>query len=120
MHRPFFDEVTIDLPGVDTPLVIKSTGAPVQPYVASLSVNGQNTAVPVIRHEDIANGGELLFTMSGQPAAWGSSTIAGTGAGTSTDTESTATTGTVRSLFTWLRRELSHSARILWAAMLQA
>ncbi|KAJ3538818.1 hypothetical protein NM688_g6463 [Phlebia brevispora] len=73
---PFFDAVTIDLPGKSTPLVIKSEGAPTKPYVKSLTVNGRDVQVPVITHSDIVNGGVIVFEMSAEPAPWGSATIA--------------------------------------------
>ncbi|KAI0773496.1 glycoside hydrolase family 92 protein [Fomes fomentarius] len=72
---PFFDKVTIDLPGADHPLVISSRGAPRKPYIKSVSVNGRKLDVPVLTHADIAGGGYIVFEMSERPQAWSSSTL---------------------------------------------
>ena len=63
-YSPFYDKVTIDFPGSPKPLVIKAQGAATKKYVKSLRVNGRNVKTPVIKHEDIANGGEIIFDMS--------------------------------------------------------
>ena len=73
--RPFFDKVTIDLPGVHKPLTIISDGASKNSYVQSLQVNGRSVANPIITHADIAKGGTLKFVMSSTPQAWGSPTM---------------------------------------------
>ncbi|KAL4255705.1 Peptide-N(4)-(N-acetyl-beta-glucosaminyl)asparagine amidase [Pleurotus pulmonarius] len=72
---PFFEKVTIDLPGVETPLVITARGAPSEVYVASLSVNGAPVNEPIIFHEQIAHGGEIVFEMSAKPAPWAYNTV---------------------------------------------
>ena len=74
LSRPFFDKVTIDLPGAK-PLVITSTGAPSKPYIKSVTVNGKQLESPVLTHVDIAEGGEIAFEMSDKPQAWASSTL---------------------------------------------
>jgi len=74
---PFFDKVTLDLPGAARPFVITSTGAASKPYVKSLTLNGVSVQQPVLRHEDIMKGGELVFEMSPVPEAWGSATVGG-------------------------------------------
>ncbi|KAI0337493.1 glycoside hydrolase family 92 protein [Trametopsis cervina] len=72
---PFYDKVTISLPGKATPLVISSKSAPTAPYVASLKVNRKHVNEPIIYHEQIANGGEIVFEMSEEPATWASGTV---------------------------------------------
>ncbi|KAI0686232.1 glycoside hydrolase family 92 protein [Earliella scabrosa] len=72
---PFFDKVTLHLPGAKHPLVISSKGAPHKPYIKSVSVNGKKVRSPVITHADIAAGGHLKFEMSDKPQAWSSSTL---------------------------------------------
>ncbi|KAI0751924.1 glycoside hydrolase family 92 protein [Daedaleopsis nitida] len=72
---PFFDKVTVHLPGAEHPLVISSRGAPKKPYIKSVSVNGRMLASPVLKHEDIASGGLVVFEMSDKPQAWSSSTL---------------------------------------------
>jgi len=64
LGSPFYDKVTIEFPGSPKPLVIKAQGAATKKYVKSLRVNGRNVKTPVIKHEDIANGGEIIFDMS--------------------------------------------------------
>lgn len=74
-HRissPFFDKVSIDLPFSNQKLDIISPGAALKPYVHSLSVNGRNADQPVIRHDQIAQGGVLSFQMRETPQAWAS------------------------------------------------
>ena len=68
---PFFDEVSIRLPGAPHPLVIKAPGASQKPYIKSLHLNGRPVRDPIIRHSDIASGGTLEFTMSSVPTTWG-------------------------------------------------
>ncbi|CCM03871.1 uncharacterized protein FIBRA_06022 [Fibroporia radiculosa] len=74
---PFYDKVTIDLPGASRPLVITSRGAPTMPYIKSLTVNGDMMTVPIITHEQIVDGGEIVFEMNTQPETWASSTLVG-------------------------------------------
>ncbi|KAI0693475.1 glycoside hydrolase family 92 protein [Cytidiella melzeri] len=74
---PFYDRVTISLPGKPNPLVIASKGAGTKPYVASLKVNGSSADIPLIRHDQIASGGEIDFVMSDKPTPWASETLVG-------------------------------------------
>jgi len=77
---PFFDKITIDLP--PTPqkkgsrkLTITAKDAPTKPYIKSLTVNGKRVETPVIRHEDIADGGEIVFEMSDVVEEWGNALL---------------------------------------------
>lgn len=70
---PFFDKATIKFPGNGKTLVITATDAPTKPYVRSLTLNGKPINQPLLSHEDIINGGELVFEMSNTPEPWGSS-----------------------------------------------
>jgi predicted alpha-1,2-mannosidase len=72
---PFFDSVKINFPNAKKPLEITSIGAPNNPYVRSLSVNGKSAQTAVITHEQIAQGGTLKFEMSSQPEAWASAAL---------------------------------------------
>lgn len=68
---PFFDRVTLDLPSggkVD----IVAPGASSKPYVHSLSINGRDVDQPIIRHDEITQGGVLSFEMRDTPQAWAS------------------------------------------------
>ncbi|KAF8654876.1 hypothetical protein AX16_003337 [Volvariella volvacea WC 439] len=77
---PFFDKITIKLPprpSYDPPvfeertLVIKAPGARTKKYVKSLRINGEVVDGPVIRHEQIRDGGEVVFEMSDKIEEWG-------------------------------------------------
>ncbi|PCH41790.1 glycoside hydrolase family 92 protein [Wolfiporia cocos MD-104 SS10] len=72
---PFYDKVTIELYNASQPLVISSPGAPSSPYIKSLTINGVSMDVPIIKHSDIINGGEIVFEMSAEPQAWCSATL---------------------------------------------
>ncbi|KAI0084207.1 glycoside hydrolase family 92 protein [Irpex rosettiformis] len=74
---PFYDRVTIDLPGKPKPLVITSRGASTKPYVASLKIDGKQTDTPIILHDQLVNGGEIDFVMSDNPTSWASETLVG-------------------------------------------
>ena len=69
---PFFNKVTINLPGSNRQLVISAPGAATKPYVKSLKINGREVLEPVINHSDIVGGGLIDFEMSEKPEAWGS------------------------------------------------
>lgn len=56
-------------------LTIIAKGAPTKPYVKSLTINGRKTDAPIVRHEDISNGGEIIFEMSDKVEAWGNSVL---------------------------------------------
>ncbi|KAJ7740527.1 glycoside hydrolase family 92 protein [Mycena metata] len=68
---PFFDKVTIRLPGRATALTITAAGAPLANYVRSLTIDGRAVGSAVIRHEQIAEGAEVLFNMSDVQETWG-------------------------------------------------
>lgn len=66
--------MTVRLPrpeGKVRTLTIVAPGAPVKPYIKSLTVNGVRVDVPIIRHEDIIDGGEIIFEMSARVEEWG-------------------------------------------------
>ncbi|GJJ10235.1 hypothetical protein Clacol_004461 [Clathrus columnatus] len=69
---PFFDKVTMKFPGNGKTLVLTATGAATKPYIRSLTLNGQSITEPLLSHEQIINGGELVFEMSEKPELWGS------------------------------------------------
>ncbi|TFK34481.1 glycoside hydrolase family 92 protein [Crucibulum laeve] len=77
---PLFDTLTIDLPpspssGKSNKLIIRATDAPTKPYIKSLTINGEKINVPFVRHDQIANGGEIVFEMSNKIEAWGNSEL---------------------------------------------
>lgn len=77
--RPFFDEITIDIPNASRPLVISAPGALKKPYVQSVKVNGEDLSTPVLVHDQLMNGGTIEFAMSDTPQEWGSQILRGNG-----------------------------------------
>lgn len=74
--RPLFHRVDIDLPPrpgstESKKLRVISLGGPKLPYVKSVQVNGVYLDKPIIKHEQIADGGVILFTMSEKIEEWG-------------------------------------------------
>lgn len=49
------------------------------PYVKNVTVNGESFDAPIITHEQIASGGEIIFEMAAEPQEWASATLAGKG-----------------------------------------
>ena len=73
---PFHDETTIRLPAIpnvrgERTLTIIAPGAQTKPYVKSLTINGIAVTWPIIRHDQIADGGSVVFEMSDRLEAWG-------------------------------------------------
>ena len=72
--RPLFERISIDLNLSSTPpkkLTITAIGARSKPYIKSLTINGISIDQPIIRHEQIANGAEVVFEMSDKVEMWG-------------------------------------------------
>jgi hypothetical protein len=69
---PAFARSEVRLDNGRTLTVIAHGNGPDKVYVQSLKVNGQPWNRPWIRHQDIADGATLEFTMGGMPSAWGS------------------------------------------------
>ena len=73
---PLFDEVTLRLTGGD--LVISAVGAgPGNIYVQSATLNGEPLDSPILRHSQLAPGGELRFVMGPTAAGWGRGEVFG-------------------------------------------
>jgi len=69
---PWFSKVTLNLEN-GKKFIIKANGVSASDfYIKSASLNGNNHESATLKHSDIMNGGELLFTMSNQPnKKWG-------------------------------------------------
>lgn len=68
---PFFDHLTLTIPGVDRPLTISAKGASGgMKYIKSLTLDGREIRTFVLEHADIAKGGDLVFEMSHTPQHW--------------------------------------------------
>lgn len=52
-------------------LTITALGARSKQYIKSLTIDGVAMTEPIIRHEQIANGGDVVFEMSDEIEAWG-------------------------------------------------
>jgi putative alpha-1,2-mannosidase len=68
--------MTIDWPQANanskpTRLVIDSLGAPQKKYVKSLTVNGKQISAPILLHEQLVGGGNIVFEMSDTVEEWG-------------------------------------------------
>ncbi|PFH47119.1 glycoside hydrolase family 92 protein [Amanita thiersii Skay4041] len=84
---PFFDKITITLPPSPSSsleavkgnrtLTIIAKGAATKQYVKSLMINGQPIDTPVISHEQLIGGGEVVFEMSDTVEEWGNPVNAG-------------------------------------------
>ncbi|EDR07263.1 glycoside hydrolase family 92 protein [Laccaria bicolor S238N-H82] len=68
---PFFEDIFITLQGTSKKLHISAPGALTKPYIKSLTLNGEKVPVPIIRHEQIAHGAEVVFEMSDRVERWG-------------------------------------------------
>jgi putative alpha-1,2-mannosidase len=87
VDSPFFDKVTIDLPPQShqtqvekekpRTLTIIAKDAPSKPYIKSLTINGRKVDIPLLQHEDIVDGGEIVFEMSDRVEAWGNALLVG-------------------------------------------
>jgi hypothetical protein len=42
-----------------------------------MAINGKNIDIPIVRHEDIAHGGEIVFEMSDTVEEWGNGLLVG-------------------------------------------
>jgi putative alpha-1,2-mannosidase len=84
---PFFSKISIDLPPRPhddqtqrekrKTLTIVAKDAATKPYIKSLTINGRKVYDPIVRHEDIAQGGTIVFEMSEKVEAWGNSILVG-------------------------------------------
>lgn len=68
---PFFDHLSLTLPGASRPLTITAKGASGgKKYIKSLMLDGREIRTFILDHADIANGGDLVFEMSDRPESW--------------------------------------------------
>jgi putative alpha-1,2-mannosidase len=68
---PFFDHISLTLPGASRPLTISAKGASTgMKYIKSVTLNEKALRSFILEHGDIANGGDLVFEMSDSPQSW--------------------------------------------------
>lgn len=67
----------MNLPGASRPLTIISAGAAKRKYVKGVTIDGVPVSSdrPIIMHDQIKDGAEIVFEMAESPQAWGSSTV---------------------------------------------
>lgn len=72
---PSFDKIRIELGTPDKVLTIHAPGATAPftapRYIKSATLNGKPLKKAIIRHHEIANGGDLHFEISETPTSWG-------------------------------------------------
>lgn len=70
--RPFVERATLDLPGGKAFTIVADGLSDANRYVGRVTLNGRRLDRVFIRHEEIAQGGELRFTMQATPnREWG-------------------------------------------------
>lgn len=69
---PLFSEVTLNMDNGKKLRVVANNNSKENIYVKSMTINGKPHNSVVIKHEDICDGGEIVFEMSDKPSLWGS------------------------------------------------
>ncbi len=67
---PLFEEVSVNYGGHTLHIVAKNNSEE-NVYIQSMTVNGKPADRCYITHEEIKNGGEIVFTMGPKPSDWG-------------------------------------------------
>ena len=68
---PLFDKATINLESGKSFTVKAINNSLENKYIKSAKLNGENLEYSYINHQDILNGGTLVFEMTNQPSNWG-------------------------------------------------
>lgn len=68
---PLFDKATINLENGKTFTVAAESLSEENKYIKAVYLNGKNYPYSYINHEDIVNGGSLVFEMTNIPSGWG-------------------------------------------------
>lgn len=70
---PFFDTITLDLPGSSRPIKItaKGAGGGKKKYIKNIQMDGLDWGYIVMSHEMISEGRDIVFEMSDTPQIWG-------------------------------------------------
>lgn len=68
---PFFDHITLTLPGASRPLTVTAKGASGgMKYIKGVTLDGVPLWNFVLRHDEIKDGADLIFQMSDTPQSW--------------------------------------------------
>jgi predicted alpha-1,2-mannosidase len=68
---PLFDSASINLENGKVFNIVANNISDENIYIQSATLNGGDYPFSYIKHEDIINGGELVFNMCEKPSAWG-------------------------------------------------
>ncbi len=69
---PLFDRATINLENGKQFTIVANNLSDTNIYIEQVKLNGKDLDVTYLKHEDIISGGTLEFTMTDNPAVWGS------------------------------------------------
>ena len=69
--RPFFKEVTVNLPEGKTFVIKAANNSRTNKYIESAKLNGKLLTTPFLTHKEIVSGGVLEFVMTDKPTEWG-------------------------------------------------
>ena len=69
--RPLFETASFNLPGGKRFTVTAKNFSKENKYIKSATLNGKPLEKPFFTHDELANGGELVLEMSGEPTQWG-------------------------------------------------
>lgn len=69
---PLFDKATINLESGKEFTIVANNLSDINFYIENVKLNGKDLDVTYLKHDDIVNGGTLEFTMTDNPAIWGS------------------------------------------------
>ncbi|PQJ81370.1 GH92 family glycosyl hydrolase [Polaribacter glomeratus] len=68
---PLFNKATINLENGKSFIVQANNQSQENKYIESVKLNGENYEYSFINHQDIVNGGSLVFEMTNKPSNWG-------------------------------------------------
>jgi len=68
---PFFDSITLRLPGKAGTIHIDAKGvSDGKPYIKGVRVNGEEHNGITLKHNEIADGAKIVFVMEQTPQTW--------------------------------------------------
>ena len=68
---PLFDKATINLENGKSFTIQATNNSAENKYIKSVKLNGKNYEFSYLNHQDIVNGGTLVFEMTNKPTNWG-------------------------------------------------
>ena len=69
--KPLFDKATINLESGKRFTIVAKNNSEKNIYISSATLNNENLTRTYLTHEEINNGGTLVFTMTDTPTNWG-------------------------------------------------